>query len=65
MLTVFSKSIINLILKTMLLSKSQRVDVSQARGLAKWFSVKVEIRVFGNLIWSYTWPPESEVCDEK
>lgn len=42
-----------------MLSKIQRTELSQARGLAKWFSVKVEIRVFGKLIWSYVWPPFS------
>lgn len=50
-----------------MLSKSQRVDLGRLRGMAKWFSVKVEIRVFGKLIWSYCWPPESdgeEVLDD-
>lgn len=44
----------------MLLSKQNRADLAQARGLAKWFSVSVTIKVFGKVIWSFTWPPESQ-----
>lgn len=41
-------------------------SVSLAKRIAKLFSVKVEIRVLGQLIWSYVWPPEeSEVHDDK
>lgn len=33
--------------------------VNDSRSLSRWFSVKVEIRVFGKLIWSYVWPPKN------
>ena len=33
-------------------------QIKEAKGLAKWFSVKIEIRMFGHLIWSYQWPPQ-------
>lgn len=43
----------------MLLSKTEKKIVSESRTLSRWFQVKIEIRVFGKLIWSYVWPPES------
>ena len=39
--------------------KAQRKNaVANAKGLAKWFSVRVEISVFGNVIWSYQYSPK-------
>lgn len=32
--------------------------VKEAKGLSKWLSVKVEISIFGHVIWSYQYPPE-------
>lgn len=32
--------------------------VTEAKGLSKFFSIKLEIRVMGQLIWSMVWPPE-------
>lgn len=38
------------------IEKTNAVD--SARGLAKWFSVHVEIKIFGHVVWSYTYPPQ-------
>lgn len=48
------------------LSNSQRNDLSRVKVLAKWFSVRLTIKLFGRIILDYQWPPltESEVCDE-
>lgn len=52
-----------------LLNSSQRKQVSLVRSLSSLFSVHVEIRLFGKIVWSYTWPPESsnigDLEDEK
>ena len=32
--------------------------VNDAKSIADWFSVSVEIRVLGKVIWSYVWPPK-------
>lgn len=32
--------------------------VSEAKGLAKWFSVDVTIKIFGVTIWEYHFPPK-------
>lgn len=44
----------------MLLSKNEKKAVKTARVLSSWFQVKIEIRLFGKLVWSYCWPPESK-----
>mgnify|MGYP006988871110 FL=1 len=35
--------------------------VASAKGLAKWFSVDIEIKIFGVSIWSYHFPPKTDV----
>lgn len=32
--------------------------ISDARGLAKWFSVDITIKIFGQTIFSWHYPPE-------
>lgn len=36
-------------------------NLNVARGLARFFQVKIEIRMFGKLVWTYVWPPDSDV----
>lgn len=43
--------------------EKQNEIVNESRNLSRWFQVKVEIRVFGKLIWSYVWPPEQKNAD--
>ena len=38
--------------------KSQNEIVKDAKGLAKWFSVDIVIKVFGVVIWEYHFPPK-------
>lgn len=38
---------------------SQTNLVNNAKGLAKWFSVSVTIKIFGVTIWEYHFPPKS------
>lgn len=40
---------------------TKRKFVSVSRTLSRFFQVKVEIRMFGRLVWSYVWPPDSDV----
>lgn len=47
-----------------LLNSTQRKQVSLVRSLASLFSVHVEIRLFGKVVWSYIWPPESPKIGE-
>lgn len=45
----------------LLLSKSMRSDLSRAKFLAKWFEVRVTIKLFGRTVLDYKWPPDSDV----
>lgn len=38
--------------------KFQEDSIQQAKRLSDWFSVSVEIRLFGKIIWFYVWPPK-------
>lgn len=38
-----------------------RSDLSRAKFLAKWFEVRVTIRLFGRIVLDYKWPPDAEV----
>lgn len=49
----------------MLLSKNEKSAVIMSRKLSRWFQVKIEIRMFGKLIWSYVWPPDSVSINSK
>lgn len=40
--------------------KRKQTLVSDAKGLAKWFSVSVTIKIFGHVVWSWTFPPEEK-----
>lgn len=48
----------------MFLTRNQKSNLSSARTLSRWFQVKVEIRLFGKLVWSYVWPPDAVVSNE-
>ena len=39
--------------------QSQQTLVNDAKGLAKWFSVDVVIKIFGVTIWEFRFPPKS------
>lgn len=49
-----------------MITRSQRRAVRSVRLLENFVSLKVEIRLFGKLIWSFVWPPQSTVndCDD-
>lgn len=34
--------------------------INEARGLAKWFSVDITIKIFGVTIWEYHFPPKND-----
>lgn len=38
--------------------EEKQVKVAQASKLAKWFKISIEISIFGNVIFSKTWPPQ-------
>lgn len=40
-------------------SPSKAQFVSEAKGLSKFFELHVELRLFGQLVWSWTFPPKS------
>lgn len=40
------------------LSAKRLNAVKEAQGLKDFFSVKVEISIFGHVFWSYTYPPK-------
>lgn len=42
----------------MLLSKNEKSVLKVGRFVSKWFQVSIEIRLFGKLVWCYTWPPD-------
>lgn len=44
-----------------MLSRSQKSSLQSARLLARMFSVEVTIRLFGKIVWSFVWPPETSV----
>lgn len=39
-------------------TEEKQIKVEQARGLAKWFRIHIEIALFDKVIWSKTWPPQ-------
>lgn len=41
-----------------MLRRNQRAMLRETRVLSRWFQVRIEIRMFGRLIWSYVWPPD-------
>lgn len=45
----------------LLLNQNQKRSLSLARSLSKAFQVRVEIRLFGKLVFKYVWPPEEVV----
>lgn len=50
-----------------MLSKQEKFEakkVSQARGLAKFLSVDICIKIFGVVIWEYHFPPKEVVEPE-
>lgn len=54
----------NLNFYTMLLSKSQKKSLSVARTLSRAFQIRIEIRLFGKLVFSYVWPPDEVIAAE-
>lgn len=40
--------------------ESKKEFVNSAKFIAPFFEVKVEIRVLGQLIWSWTFPPKNK-----
>ena len=43
--------------------KVKQTLISDAKGLAKWFSVDISIKMFGQTIWEFHFPPKSEKDD--
>lgn len=39
-------------------TEEKQVKVEQASKLAKWFKISIEISIFGQVIFSKTWPPQ-------
>ena len=39
-------------------TEERKIKVEQAKGLARWFKIHIEISLFDNVIWSKTWPPQ-------
>ncbi len=39
---------------------SKKQFVNNAKSLAPFFEVKIELRVLGQLIWSWTFPPKNK-----
>lgn len=48
----------------MFLTKSQKRSVSLARSLSRAFQVRIEIKLFGKLVFSYVWPPDEVIASE-
>lgn len=40
-------------------SMNEFKQVEQARGLAKFFEVDIEIKIFGVTVWKYHFPPSN------
>lgn len=36
----------------------ENANVEQASRLAKWFKIRIEISIFGHVIFAKTWPPQ-------
>lgn len=34
--------------------------VKEAKGLAKWFKIELKISLFGQVIFSWVWPPQAD-----
>lgn len=43
----------------LLLSKTQKNDVSLVKHLSKWFEIRLTIKLFGRTILDYKWPPDA------
>lgn len=43
--------------------KTKQTLIADGKGLAKWFSVDISIKMFGQTIWEYHFPPKSENHD--
>ena len=42
-----------------MLNDSQKIEkISEAKGLAKWFSVEITLKIFGQVIWHWVFPPQ-------
>lgn len=39
-------------------TEEKQIKAEQAGKLARWFKISVEISIFGQVIFSKTWPPE-------
>ena len=49
------KSLLN-----MLTDEQKNDAVQSAKGIAKWFSLDITIRVFDHVIWSWHFPPSTK-----
>lgn len=41
-------------------NQKQKELVTEARGLARWFSIDIKIKIFGVTIWEYHFPPQNQ-----